>query len=315
MSTRPLPALPALAALATLTLGALLPLPTVAAAQQPTAVPNDTALALPIKPVRTLRFTTDEATWISLDVSPDGKTIVFDILGDLYTIPIAGGTATRLTSGMAWDCMPRWSPDGRSIAFISDRDGGDNLWLVNPDGTGARKITKEVDNALSSPMWSPDGQYIVVRRFGAYPTEENYLTNVPLWMYHVNGGNGVKAAASVRVVPEGGKVVIRDKSLRLEGATSCTIFISAATDYFYVDPARRSATVIESATKKGKEVILTDHVSDYQKYFSAPGHAHIQAHFAEMRAVCELWPDRCRPRDLPTGCASALPGETFAGKV
>ena len=141
-----------IAALAALTLGALLPLPTPVAAQQPTATPNDTALTLPIKPERTIRFTTDEATWISLDVSPDGKTIVFDILGDLYTIPITGGTATRLTTGTAWDCMPRWSPDGRTIAFISDRDGGDNLWLVNADGTDARRITKEIDNALSSPI-------------------------------------------------------------------------------------------------------------------------------------------------------------------
>jgi Tol biopolymer transport system component/imidazolonepropionase-like amidohydrolase len=184
-----------LAALAALTLGASLPTP--ARAQQPTAVSSDTGLALPIKSVRTLRFTTDEATWISLDVSPDAKTIVFDILGDLYTIPITGGTATRLTSGMPWDCMPRWSPDGRTVAFISDRDGGDNLWLVNADGTGVHKITKEVDNALSSPIWSRDGQYIAVRRFGAYPTEENYLTNVPLWLYHVGGGSGVQLFPSV----------------------------------------------------------------------------------------------------------------------
>src|SRR5436190_131475 len=119
MSPRPL------ATLAAMTLAAFLPAS--APAQQPTAPPNDTALTLPIQPVRTLHFTTDEATWISLDVSPDGKTIVFDIVGDLYTIPITGGTATRLTSGMAWDCMPRWSPDGRTVAFISDRDGGDNL--------------------------------------------------------------------------------------------------------------------------------------------------------------------------------------------
>lgn len=161
-------------------------------AQQSTPVPSDTATALPLQAERTLRFTTDEGTWISLDVSPDGQRIVFDLLGDLYAIPIAGGKATRLTSGMPWDAMPRWSPDGKSIAFISDRDGGDNLWLVNADGSGARKITKEVDNALSSPAWTPDGQYLVVRRFGPYPSAENYLTNVPLWMYHVNGGSGVQ---------------------------------------------------------------------------------------------------------------------------
>ena len=161
-------------------------------AQQSTPVPSDTAMTLPIKPVRTLSFTTDEGTWISLDVSPDGRRIVFDLLGDLYTLPIAGGKAVRLTSGMAWDAMPRWSPDGNSIAFISDRDGGDNLWLVKADGSGARRITKEVDNALSSPVWSPDGQYLVVRRFGPYPSAENYLTNVPLWMYQVNVGNGVQ---------------------------------------------------------------------------------------------------------------------------
>ncbi len=160
--------------------------------QQSTPVPSDTATVLPIAPVRTLRFTTDEGTWISLDVSPDGRQIVFDLLGDLYTIPIAGGAARRLTSGMAWDAMPRWSPDGAAIAFISDRDGGDNIWVVKADGSAPRKITKEVDNTLSSPAWSPDGQYIVVRRFGPYPSAENYLTNVPLWMYHVNGGSGMQ---------------------------------------------------------------------------------------------------------------------------
>jgi Tol biopolymer transport system component/imidazolonepropionase-like amidohydrolase len=165
-------------------------LPFVLGAQAPTAA--DTGVALPITPERTLRFTTDEGTWMSLDVSPDGRTIVFDLLGDLYALPIAGGTATRLTSGMAWDGMPRWSPDGRSIAFISDRDGGDNLWLVNADGTGARRLTREVDNALSSPSWTPDGQYLIVRRFGPYPTAENYLTNVPPWIYHKDGGSGVE---------------------------------------------------------------------------------------------------------------------------
>lgn len=160
--------------------------------QTPTAAATDTGVALPIKPVRTLRFTTDEGTWMSLDVSPDGQSLVFDLLGDLYVLPITGGKAVRLTSGMPWDGMPRWSPDGRSIAFISDRDGSDNLWLINRDGTGARRLTKETVNALSSPTWTPDGQYLIARRFGPYPTAENYLTNVPLWIYHRDGGTGVE---------------------------------------------------------------------------------------------------------------------------
>ncbi|MFN8581104.1 MAG: amidohydrolase family protein [Gemmatimonadaceae bacterium] len=168
---------------------ALVPWFTTARAQAPTAA--DTGTALLIKPVRTLRFTTDEGTWMSLDVAPDGR-IVFDLLGDLYTLPASGGKATRLTSGMAWDCMPRWSPDGKTIAFISDRDGGDNLWVINADGTGAHRITREVDNTLSSPAWTPDGQYLVVRRFGPYPSAENYLTNVPLWIYHKDGGSGAQ---------------------------------------------------------------------------------------------------------------------------
>ena len=166
--------------------------PASARAQQSTPVPTDTATTLPIKPERTLRFTTDEGTWISLDVSPDGRTIVFDLLGDLYAIPIEGGKARRLTSGMAWDATPRFSPDGRTIAFISDRDGTENLWVIAADGSSARKITKEVDNTLSSPTWTPDGEFVVVRRYGPYPSAENYLTNIPLWMYHVNGGSGVQ---------------------------------------------------------------------------------------------------------------------------
>ncbi|MFY0532077.1 hypothetical protein [Nannocystis pusilla] len=71
-----------------------------------------------------------EGTWMSLDVSPDGTEIVFDLLGDLYALPIAGGEARVLTSGMAWDMQPRYSPDGKWIAFTSDRGGGDNVWVI-----------------------------------------------------------------------------------------------------------------------------------------------------------------------------------------
>ncbi|HEX8881746.1 MAG TPA: hypothetical protein VF749_17010, partial [Candidatus Acidoferrum sp.] len=83
---------------------------------------------LPLKPGRKVEFTTDEGTWLSLDVSPDGKTIVFELLGDIYTLPIEGGQAKLVDGGMAFDSQPRFSPDGKWIAFLSDREGVENVW-------------------------------------------------------------------------------------------------------------------------------------------------------------------------------------------
>src|SRR5262245_6497724 len=100
----------------------------------------DATSGLPLKTTRTISFTTDEATWMSLDVTPDGRTIVFDLLGDLYRLPIEGGKATRITHGLAYDSAPRVSPDGQWIAFTSDRDGIGELWIQKFDGTGLRKI-------------------------------------------------------------------------------------------------------------------------------------------------------------------------------
>lgn len=146
---------------------------------------------LPMKSARTVEFETDEGTWMSLDVSPDGKTIVFDILGDLYILPFAGGEARQITSGMAWDCQPRFSPDGKLIAFISDRSGNDNVWVMNVDGSKPRSVTKETKFNFGCPAWSPDGNYIVTRRLGEYPLE-SYLRRIQLWMFHKDGGSGVQ---------------------------------------------------------------------------------------------------------------------------
>src|ERR687894_83935 len=145
------------------------------------------AAELPLKPTRNVRFTTDEGTWMSLDVSPDGRTIVFDLVGDIYTLPVAGGKATRVTDGMAMDAQPRWSPDGRQIVFISDRDGSDDVWVVDANGRNARQITKTDRTQFLSPEWTPDGRYIVVSRNGAM-----YSTVYALYMYHKDGGSGVR---------------------------------------------------------------------------------------------------------------------------
>ena len=69
---------------------------------------------------RSLQFQVDEGTWMNLDVSPDGQEIVFDLLGDLYFLPIAGGKAKPLRQGLAFDIQPRFSPDGAWISFTSD---------------------------------------------------------------------------------------------------------------------------------------------------------------------------------------------------
>ena len=138
---------------------------------------------------REVRIATDEGSWMNVDVSPDGRTIAFDLLGDIYTMPIAGGTPTRIASGLAYEHQPRFSPDGRRIAFVSDRAGGDNIWLMNVDGSDRRQLTKEDFRLLNQPSWSPDGRFIIAKK---HFTTGRSLGTGEVWLYHVSGGAGVQ---------------------------------------------------------------------------------------------------------------------------
>ena len=138
---------------------------------------------------KTVRFETREGTWMSLDVSPDGRQIVFDLLGDLYLLPVEGGTAKRITSGRAFDVQPRFSPDGREIAFTSDRGGGNNLWRMPVEGGTPVQVTKETFRLLNNPVWTPDGQYLIGRK---HFTGQRSLGAGELWMYHRSGGAGLQ---------------------------------------------------------------------------------------------------------------------------
>lgn len=130
-----------------------------------------------------------EGTWLNLDVSPDGKTIVFDLLGDIYTMPIAGGKAKNITNSMAWDMQPRFSPDGKQLSFTSDQGGGDNIWVMDSDGSNAYQVTKEKFRLLNNADWSPDGNYLAARK---HFTGTRSLGAGEIWLYHKSGGSGIK---------------------------------------------------------------------------------------------------------------------------
>lgn len=137
---------------------------------------------------RKVPIAVDEGSWMNVDVSPDGRTIAFDLLGDIYTMGIDGGTPTRIAEGLAYEHQPRFSPDGSRIAFVSDRGGGDNIWIMNRDGSDKKQLSKEDFRLLNQPSWSPDGQFIVAKK---HFTTGRSLGTGEVWIYHVSGGQGV----------------------------------------------------------------------------------------------------------------------------
>ncbi len=184
---------------------------------------------LPMTPTTPLKFTTDEVTWLELDLSPDGRTIVFDVLGDIYTVPITGGKATRISSGQAFDAQPHYSPDGKQIVFISDRSQSNNVWMMNADGSSPRAITRDANNTnFQSPTFTPDGKYVLVSQGN------------DIYMYYANGGapgfrlTGDTTAGRGRgAAPGGGR-----------GAAAPNVFLGAAPskDGRYIYFAMRNST-------------------------------------------------------------------------
>lgn len=162
--------------------------PPAAAAAEEKAPKWDVA-APPGLTVRQIAIDTDEGSWMNLDVSPDGRTIAFDLLGDIYTIPVTGGTPTRIAEGLPFETQPRFSPDGTRIAFTSDRGGGDNIWIMNRDGSDKRQMSKEDFRLLNQPSWSPDGRFIAAKK---HFTTGRSLGTGEVWLYHVSGGAGVQ---------------------------------------------------------------------------------------------------------------------------
>ena len=130
-----------------------------------------------------------QGTWMNVDVSPDGKNVLFDLLGDLYIMPIKGGEAKAITHSIAWEMQAKFSPNGKKIAYTSDQGGGDNIWIMDVDGTNQKQVTKESFRLLNSPSWSPDGQYITAKK---HFTSQRSLGAGEIWLYHTAGGAGLQ---------------------------------------------------------------------------------------------------------------------------
>lgn len=141
---------------------------------------------LPLDAERSVSLDTDEGTWLSVDVHPDGGKIIFDYMGNLYELPMEGGEPTQLTKGMGFDSQPQYSPDGNKVVFISDRSGGDNVWILDLETMETEQRTSGKNYRMQGPVWTPSGEYIIAARADLRGGVHK------LRLYHVDGGSGTE---------------------------------------------------------------------------------------------------------------------------
>lgn len=128
--------------------------------------------SLPLSPERFFTIRTDEGTCMDLDISPDGRQLLFTLLGNVFILPSTGGKAVQLTKGLSWDRHPKWSPDGHKVAFLSDRTGTENIWVMNLDGSEKHVISNEgLNSFISGFKWSGPENKIEANGFNYDPNE------------------------------------------------------------------------------------------------------------------------------------------------
>ncbi len=162
----------------------------------------------PFGPATPVSFDTNEGTWMNVDVSPDGRTLVFDLMGDIYVMPVEGSGASparRLLGGAAFEMQPRFSPDGTRIAFASDRGGLWNIWTMDPNGGDLKQVSREQKWFINSPTWSPDGRFLFARR---HFVSTRSLGAGEIWMYHASGSDGLQVTEKVSFQKDQGEPAV-----------------------------------------------------------------------------------------------------------
>jgi Tol biopolymer transport system component len=250
---------------------------------------------LPLKPTRRIEFDVDEGTWMSLDVSPDGKTILFDLLGDLYAIDAGGGKARLIAGGLPFDSQPTYSPDGSKIAFVSDRSGNENLWIANADGSSPKQISRLDDNTVFvSPAWAADGKSLYVSRF------KPDLNAFEIWQYDLTGDAG-KQVTHAKSSPDQPKDYRSNALGAVASPDGRYLYYEAKTGPGFSDDVRLPLWhIVRRKLLTGEEeTVVTNQGSAMRPVLSPDGR--LLAYGTRLDGETEL-----RLRDLTTGSDRAL---------
>jgi Tol biopolymer transport system component len=127
--------------------------------------------------------TVTEGTSMAVAVSPDGRTLAIDLQGSIWTLPVTGGPAKRITDIFDDAHQPSWSPDGTSLAFFAYIDGGYDIWAAAPDGSNRRRLTSGPFDDRE-PIWSHDGTRIAFSSDRGNPLGSDYN----IWILDISSG-------------------------------------------------------------------------------------------------------------------------------